>query len=257
MLSSLLAKITTILIDKFLLYPVISSTVLTCVASWVALNNFWKNQWEKIATTLAIFVLLTTFASAYFIPVLSIAPERIILRIDRSCSTFERPTRYICLTFDVQRQPLFYTTTWRHCSSSDPNMKNATTYYVISSWIPSFDDFVTTQSVVFQPESTKGENKPAYTLPEGYCVRAAGPSGLPRQRVSFTSISLIGDRITDSGYINSSLLQKFSSGWYRVSSCSSELSRWWYNNCTLGYVSSYYVRLPESVRTLLLEGRDM
>ena len=246
-------ELTTFLIDLFLFYPICCSAVLAGVTTLLPLCNFWDEKWLK-ALTRAIYALFAIFVTTYVIPNFAMAPDRIIFRLDPSCSTFENPTRYICLTFSEQRERLFYITTWRKCDSLDPNVKNATKYYIVSSWIPSSDEFVTTQSLVFQPESANGK-KNAYTLPEGYCVRAAGPSGSDRQRVVFTSIDLTGKRIQDYGHINSSLLKKFHSGWYLVSSCSSELSRWWYQNCTLGYVSSHYARLPQYVRKLLLEER--
>ena len=242
-------------IDMFLFYPMTCSAFSTCAIFSLPLSYFWKDKWAEFAINLAVIVLLAIFASTYFIPVLAIATDRIIFRLDPSCSTFEKPTRYICLTFNDQRQRLFYITTRRKCDSSDPNRKNASKFYVVSSWIPSFNEFLTTKSVKFHPESSAGTQKVSYTLPEGYAVRAAGPTGGDRQRVSFTTINILtGKYIKDDGYINSSLLKKFDSGWYRVSNCSSELSRWWYRrDFTLGYVSSNYARLPQSVRKFLLE----
>jgi hypothetical protein len=244
-------------IDAFLQYPFTCSFGF-CSLLYILYPIYFDNDGTKgprwIVSCVAIFVLLA-FTSVFLIPILAIAPDRIIFRPTPSCSIFDSPARYICLTFNDRHQHVFYTTTWRQCNSSDTNMKNATKYYIISSWIPSFDHYVTTERVPFQPDSSPDENKTAYTLPEGYCVRAAGPSGGDRQKVAFYSINGNRHHLLDSGYIKSSLLKNFTSGWYLVSSCNSELSRWWYN-CTLGYVSSHYVRLPQYTRTLLLEDRD-
>ena len=202
-----------------------------------------------------IYVAVTTITILLFIPTLVTDPDRIILRPTPCCSTFDKPTRYICKTLNVKRQPVHYVTTWGKCDKSDPNMENATNYYIISSWTPSNDHYVTTKRILFQPESSPGENKQPYYLPEGYSVRAAGPTGEDRQKVAFYSIDGNRNHLLDSGYIDSNLLKKFHTGWYEVSNCRSELSRWWYE-CSPGYVCSHYVSLPQYRRKLLLEDRD-
>ena len=92
---------------------------------------------------------LSIITSCLLKPVLALASDRIIFRPTPSCSTFDNPPRYICLTFNANHQQAYYTTNWQNCNSSDPNMNNATKYYIISSWIPSFDHFVLTERVYF------------------------------------------------------------------------------------------------------------
>lgn len=244
-------------VDAFLQYPISCSLVFSTLL-YIIYPVFFKTgaaeDYRWIASCIGIFILTSTI-SMFLIPVLALAPDRIIFRPTPSCSVFDSPARYICLTFNDRHENVFYTTTWRECNAKDLNMKNATKHYIISSWIPSFDHFVTLTSLPFQPDSFRGEKKPPYPLPAGYCVRAAGPSGGAQQKVAFYSINGTGYHLLDSGYINSSLLTKFHSGWYLASSCRNELSRWLYN-CTLGYVSSHYVRLPQYTRSLLLEERN-
>lgn len=244
-------------VEVFLTFPVCCSLAF-CIVLYILYPVYYEKAdaargWRWILSCATIFVLLSV-GSTFLIPVLSLAPDRIIFRPTPSCSTFDRPARYICLTLDDQRQSIFYTTTWRTCNSSDPNMGTASKFYVISSWIPSPDHFVTIKSVEFQPESSPVEKKESYRLPENYCVRAAGPIGGEQQKVAFYSINGTRHHLLDSGYIKSSLLKKFFSGWYRVSSCKTGLSRWFFN-CTNGFVSTKYVRLPEYTRIILHEGR--
>ena len=240
-------------IDTFLQYPFSCALGLSLIIFVLFPVQFHQADAAKgrrwLASCVFIFAL-SMITSVLLKPVLALASDRIIFRPTPSCSTFDNPPRYICLTFNANHQQAYYTTNWQNCNSSDPNMNNATKYYIISSWIPSFDHFVLTERVLFQPESSSD----AYPLPKGYCVRAAGPTGGDRQKVAFYSISGSRQHLLDSGYINSTLLKEFTSGWYLVSSCISELSELWYN-CTVGYVSSHYVRLPQYARKLLSEDR--
>ena len=242
------------LINKILQYPIICSILATCFTLSIPLYHFFGGRWQWIALCLGIFVLLAIFVSINLIPVLVIAANRIILRPTPSCSIYDNPVRYICVTLKDHR-PVFYVTT--RPNDLDANMDDATKYYIISSWIQSPGDLVTIQPVQFQPENLPGENKTAYRLPEGYGIRPAGPSGGDRQRVEFSSISSTGHEILDSGHIDSSLLRTFNSGWYLVSNCRCELTRWWYNRSDHeGYVNSYYVRLPQDTRAFLREDRE-
>ncbi|XP_028395017.1 uncharacterized protein LOC114519142 [Dendronephthya gigantea] len=258
LLVPLPGEVAGLFVDAFLQYPISCSLVFSSLL-YIIYPVFFPNTdatkgYRWIYSCIAIF-LLTSTISIFLIPVLALAPDRIIFRPTPSCSIFDRPTRYICLTFNDRHENVFYSTTWKECNERDVNMKNATKHYIISSWIPSFDHFVTLTSVLFQPDDSHGEKKKAYPLPAGYCIRAAGPIEGDRQKVAFYSINGTSYHLLDSGYINSSSLTKFYSGWYLASSCRNELSRWWYN-CTLGYVSSHYVRLPQYTRSLLLEGRN-
>ncbi|XP_046847096.1 uncharacterized protein LOC124440711 [Xenia sp. Carnegie-2017] len=257
-MKELVIQVSGLFIDAFLQYPV-SCSLAFCIALYILYPVYYKDteatkglRW--IVSCFAIFILLSV-ASIFFVPQFRMATDRIIFRPTPSCSTFDNPARYICLTFNEKHQQVFYTTTWRKCSRSDENMQNASNYYITSSWIPSFDHFVTRERMLFQPEHTQDEVKNPYYLPENYCVRAAGPSDGERVKVAFYSIKGTDLHLLDSGYINSSILKEFHSGWYQVSNCRSDLSRWMFD-CSNGYVSSNYVRLPQYTRILLLEQRS-
>ena len=250
-----------LVVNSFLQYPVACSLAL-CISLFIFYPVFYERDatkgWRWFTSCFGVFVLLSV-VSIFLKPTLSITPDRIIFRPTPSCSTFDRPARYLCFTLSSpSHDQVFYTTTWRKCDNSDANMRNASKFYIISSWIPSFDHFITKRQVKFEPHSSPGENKPPYDLPENYCVRAAGPLGEDKLKgklkVAFYSINGSQHHLLDSGYINKTELEEFHSGWYLVSSCKSELSEWVFN-CTRGYVSSNYVRLNQHTRLLLLEQR--
>lgn len=246
-----------LVVDSFLQYPVACSFAF-CIGLFIFYPIFYEKDatkgWRWFVSCVVVFVLLSA-VSIFLKPTLSITPDRIIFRPTPSCSTFDNPARYLCFTLsDPDHDQVFYTTTWRKCDKSDANMRNASKFYIISSWIPSFDHFITKRRVNFEPDSSPGEDKKSYTLPENYCVRAAGPLGGDKIKVAFYSINGSQHHLLDSGYINKTELEEFLSGWYLVSSCKSELSKWLFN-CTRGYVSSNYVRLQQYTRRLLLEQR--
>lgn len=246
-----------LVVDSFLQYPVACSLAF-CIAIYIFYPVFYERDATKglrwFTSCIVVFVLLSV-VSISLKPTLSVTADRIIFRPTPSCSTFDNPARYLCFTLSSpNHDQVFYTTTWRKCDNSDENMRNASKFYIISSWIPSFDHFITKRPVKFEPHSAPGENKQSYILPENYCVRAAGPLEEDKLKVAFYSISGSQQHLLDSGYVNKTELEKFHSGWYLVSSCKSELSGWVFN-CTLGYVSSNYVRLYQHTRMLLLEQR--
>ncbi len=160
-------NVAVLFIDAFLQYPFTCSLGFCSLVYILLPVRFHEADaakgWRWVVSCVAIFVL-SAMATCFLIPVLAMAPDRIIFRPTPSCSIFDNPTRYICLTFNDQHQHVFYTTTWRQCNSSDTNMNNATKYYIISSWIPSFDHYVTTERILFQPDCSPGENKSAYHL---------------------------------------------------------------------------------------------
>ena len=257
-MKEFISQLTGVFLNAFLQYPVCYSLAFTG-AIYILYPVYYEDCKKSDATTgrrwiascCAIFVLLSA-ASISFIPILSLAPDRVIFRPTPSCSTFDNPTRYICLTLDVHHGQAYYVTTWRKCSSFDSNMNDSSNFYHISSWIPSPDHFVTTKKVLFQPESSPGENKPAYHLPDNYCVRATGPTECDEIKVGFYSINATGSHIRDTGPISKEILKEYQYGWYLVSNCRIGIIRWLYN-CTTGYVSSKYVRLRQYTRVLLLE----
>lgn len=248
-----------LVVNSFLQYPVMCS-LLFCIGLFIFYPVFYEKTdatkgWRWVISCLVVFVLLSVVA-IFLKPTLSLTAPRIIFRPTPSCSTYDRPSRYICFTLSgMDHLQVFYTTTWRKCDNSDTNMKNASKFYVISSWIPSFDHFITKRPVKFEPESSPGETKMSYVLPENYCVRAAGPLGEETLKVAFYSVNGTQDHLLDSGYINKTDLEEFHSGWYLVSNCKSEVSNWLFN-CTRGYISSNYVRLQQYTRLLLLEQRS-
>lgn len=247
-----------LVVNSFLQYPVMCS-LLFCIGLFIFYPVFYEKTdatkgWRWVISCLVVFVLLSVVA-IFLKPTLSLTAPRIIFRPTPSCSTYDRPPRYICFTLSgMDHLQVFYTTTWRKCDNSDTNMKTASKFYVISSWIPSFDHFITKRPVKFEPESSPGETKMSYVLPENYCVRAAGPLGEETLKVAFYSINGTQHHLLDSGYINKTDLEEFHSGWYLVSNCKSEVSNWLFN-CTRGYISSNYVRLQQYTRLLLLEQR--
>ena len=87
----------------------------------------------------------------------------------------------------------------RHCNQEN---NNATNFFIISSWIPSFNHFTTTKAIEFQPAVVPGEEKPSYTLPENYCVCAAGPISEDQLKVAFYSLDGSHRNLLDTGYIN-------------------------------------------------------
>ena len=247
-----------LVVDSFLQYPVTCSLLL-CIGLFIFYPVFYNTDatkgWRWVISCIVVFVLLSVVA-IFLKPTLSLTAPRIIFRPTPSCSTYDRPARYICFTLSGNDHlQVFYTTTWRKCDNSDTHMKNASKFYVISSWIPSFDHFITKRPVKFEPESSPGETKMSYMLPENYCVRAAGPLGEEKLKVAFYSINGTQHHLLDSGYINKTDLKGFHSGWYLVSDCNSDVSNWLFN-CTRGYVSSNYVRLQQYTRLLLLEQRS-
>ena len=251
-MDDFLAKLAGLLVDKCLQYPITCSLTFS-----VGLYNFaplfWDSDitkgWRWMLKCIVCFALLSLMIVG-LIPSLHITAPRIIFRPTPSCSTFDNPTRYICFILDDNHHQVFYITTTQSCDAQE----NATNFYIISSWIPSFNHFTTRRAVEFQPAAVPGENKSSFTLPENYCVRAAGPISEDPLKVAFYSHSGSQQILLDTGYINKTDLMKFHFGWYVVSSCKTDLGRWWYS-CENGYVSSYYVTLPEYSRILLLEQR--
>lgn len=253
-MDDFLANVAGLLVDKCLQYPVTCSLVFS-----VGLYNFaplfWDSDvtkgWKWMLKCVAGFVLFTVVLVS-LIPALHMTAPRIIFRPTPSCSTFDNPARYICFLLDDNHQQVFYITTQRHCNQEN---NNATNFFIISSWIPSFNHFTTTKAIKFQPASVPGEDKPSYTLPENYCVRAAGTISEDQLKVAFYSLNGSHRNLLDTGYINMTDLTEFHFGWYLVSSCRTDLERWWFV-CESGYMSSHYVSLPEYSRILLLEQRE-
>ena len=245
------------LVDKCLQYPVTSSLIIF-LGFFCILAPLW---YDPAATkgyrwlfSCAVGLVLLQLILVGLVPTLHVTAPRVIFRPTPSCSTFDNPTRYICNILINHRQQ-FYITTQRKCDAQDKNFKNATDFYIISSWIPSFNHYITRKGVNFEPATVSGENKKSYPLPDNYCVRAAGPTSEEKIKVAFYSHDGTQLILLDTGYINKTDLIEFRFGWYYVSSCRTDLERWWYSHCETGYVSSNYVTLSEYSRILLLEKR--
>ena len=230
-------------IDTFLQYPIIFSTVITCFTVFLPLSTLIEVGWERITVYFAIFELLAIFIAINQIPTLSTTGDRVVLHPTASCSAYDNRVHYLSLTLTDQHQSVYELCT----NDTNENIKNATKYYIISSWISSPGDYITIESVQFQPE-----NETPYTLPKGRIVRPVGPSEEDRQKVEFTFISRTGGKKVESGYINLNSLASIQSGWYCVSNRKCELTRWW-RDCTLGYVNSHFVQLPTYTRSLLFQ----
>lgn len=60
-------------------------------------------------------------------------------------------------------------------------------------------------------------------------------------------------KLEDTGYINRNDLEEYNTGWFEVSNCRWEITRYLplKNYCITGYVSSFYVNVPEYMKGLL------
>ena len=252
-------RIAGFLVDKCLQYPITSSLI-----AFLGFFCIFGPLWYDTAATkgrrwiISCVVGLVLFPAILvgLIPTLHVTAPRVIFRPTPSCSTYDNPPRYICSIL-INHQQQFYITTKQKCDPQDQNFKNATSFYIISSWIPSFNHYTTRRKVDFEPVTiVPGEKRKSYKLPDNYCVRAAGPTSEDRIRVAFYSLTDHSELILlDTGYINKTDLLEFRFGWYYVSSCRTDLERWWFSDCKTGYVSSHYATLSEYSRILLLEKR--
>ena len=253
--SSLVNNVAGLLVDKCLQFPISSALVFS-----LGFYLFWPvyadpNHNNRIEGKRWIISCLITFilvglALTSFIPTLQLTPNRIIFRPTPSCSTYNNPPRYLAFILDVNNNQAFYVTTVKGVNNTDPRMKDAAPFYVISSWIRSPNHYRTTKRILFEP----AKGKP-YNLPYGYCVRAAGPTSADPLLVAFYSLNGTETILQDTGYISKEFLEEYHFGWYLVSNCRTDVSRW-FLDCKTGYVSSTYVRLPEYVRILLLENSE-
>lgn len=211
---------------------------------------------KRWAISCLIIFFILGFTLTYLIPTLQLTPDRIIFRPTPSCSTFNNPTRYLAFILDENNNQVFYVTTVRGVNNTDPSMKEAAPFYIVSSWIRSPNHFrITSEKVEFQPATVQGVSKVPYNLSRGYCIRAAGPTSSDPLYVAFYSLNGTEKILLDTGYISKSDLEEFHFGWFLVSNCRTIFSRWLWH-CKTGYVSSTYVRLPEYARMLLLEDAE-
>ena len=169
--SSLVNNVAGLLVDKCLQFPISSALVFS-----LGFYLFWPvyadpNHNNRIEGKRWIISCLITFilvglALTSFIPTLQLTPNRIIFRPTPSCSTYNNPPRYLAFILDVNNNQAFYVTTVKGVNNTDPRMKDAAPFYVISSWIRSPNHYRTTKRILFEP----AKGKP-YNLPYGFvCV---------------------------------------------------------------------------------------
>ena len=198
-----------------------------------------------------------------FIPPLKLNAERIIFRPTDNCNFFENPPKYICSIMGKK----FYITNTTFC---DGTVSNATPFYIISLWMEAKNQYRLKSKVHFHPDnvtSTNGEIKlkNPYWLPKEYCIQEyidSGPESIhvsndKQLSVGFYSWNRSMARLGDTGYIDRSYLEEYNTGWYQVSNCIWEISREFSrlfqleDYCMTGYVSSYYVTLPNNMASIL------
>ena len=244
---SLLYAIRLISIEHFLRYPITCSIISTCLLFFPPVLFVVGNQWKLAVMIVGFLMLLAACLCTYFIPVLVVDSEKVILRPKPTCSTSEKQTRFLYRTSNDQNL-LFVLSASEGFSESD--IKNASKYYITSDkiWL---DEFSLIMPVEFQTEDSNG--KRIVQLKKGDCVRAAGKIGLNPTKVLYTIIDRMkGEQTAYLGYIESYALIKIDWGLYSVSNCSSELSRWWYkHNHISGYVDSYSIVLKQGGKILL------
>ena len=255
-MDNLLASVAGLLVDQCLQYPIRTAFVCalaTYIVVPIRVDPGHSTRTEGIrwiVSCLVIFVILGA-ALTLCIPTLQLTASRIIFRPTPSCSTFNNPARYLAFILDENNNQVFYVTTTRGVENTDPHMKEAAPFYIISTWIRSPNHYrILSEKVEFQPASVPGMNKPPYYLKRGYCVRAAGPPSADPLQVAFYSLNGTEIILEDSGYIAQKDLEEFHSGWLRVSNCRTELTRWLFD-CKTGFVSSAYVRFTEYERIFL------
>ena len=196
---------------------------------------------------LAIWFAIGGIVFFFLIPPLNLATIRIIFRPLQNCNAFDKPPVYLCYTLGNNNDQLFYTTERRECVGT---VTNATSFYIISLWKPAINQFKLNKNIMFYPlprnESTK------YALKKDYCIQAAG-NLFPNDgqiEVAFYSWDGKKKKLEDRGYINRSDLDEYNTGWFKVSNCMWELSRLLplNNYCITGYVSSFYVNVPQHMK---------
>lgn len=198
---------------------------------------------------LAIWFAFYSIIFISLMPPLDLATLRIIFRPSPNCNAFNKPPRYICYTLDDSNNQIFYTTVRQGCAG---NVDNATSFYIISLWTEAKNHFKLNKRIMFYPLPRNETTK--YALPKDYCIQAEViPSSNDTQlQVAFYSWDGKKNNLEDTGYINFTDLEEYNTGWYKVSNCKLELSRLFLKNyCTTGYVSSFYVNVPEHMKSLL------
>ena len=195
-----------------------------------------------------------------FIPPLKLDIPRIIFRPSAHCNYFEDPPNYVCSIMNQK----FYTT---NVSACDGNVTNATSFYIISMYIPSNNQYITNRRIYFYPDNLTDadgqlvKEKEPYWLPKNYCIQEYKDDNSPfsndQLRVAFYSWNKNKVAIGDTGYINRSDLEENNTGWYMASNCMLEITRKiaellsLENYCITGYVSRKYIRLPKNMLGIL------
>ena len=240
----------------FIVSGVIISTMIF-LFDFIFLGNSRLTDWSYFLKFMAVYCVIMAVVFVTFIPPLKMNTERIIFRPTENCNMFENPTRYVCFILGDK----IYITTKRGCVGT---VTNATSFYIISLWIPSKNQYRLKNKVFFHPENATDEApKPPYWLPGNYCIQEyideSSPSTHDRLRVSFISWTNSSVITSDSGYIERTHLEPYTTGWYKVSNCRWEVTRWlpFDGYCITGYVSNHYVNLPENMARLLHDNENL
>ena len=139
-MDNLLASAAGLLVDQCLQYPIRTAFVFSLVIYvfvpilYVDPGHSARTEGKRWAITcLVIFVILGAVL-ILCIPTLQLTASRIILRPTPSCSTFNNPARYLAFILDKNNNQVFYVTTTKGVKNTDPHMKEAAPFYIISSW---------------------------------------------------------------------------------------------------------------------------
>lgn len=215
-------------------------------------NTRLRDNLSYFLAFLAVWSVVTAVVFMSLIPPLNLATIRIIFRPIQNCNAFNNPPKYLCYTLDDNNNQLFYTTLKQECVG---NNKNASSFYIISLWKPALNQFKLNKRIMFYP--LPKDEKTKYPLKKGYCIQAAENLNADDQvKVDFYSWDKEKMLLQDTGFINRSDLEEYNTGWYQVSNCMLETSRLisrylLKDYCITGFVSSFYVNVPEHMKNLL------
>lgn len=212
-----------ILMSGIIVYGVI------ILSNFVFFNRSRLCTWSYFFSFMALYLAVMVGLFTYFIPRLKMSVGRTFFRPTPHCNNFYNPAIYICF---IQGEKL-YTTNHTGCSDT---ATNTTSFYIISTWISSKNQYRLKSRVKFHPDIG-----PSYWLPVKYCIQEYddpdSPSTKEQLRVAFISWTITSATITDTGYLNRNDLEDYKTGWYKVSNCMWEIfSLLPFDYCITGYV---------------------
>jgi hypothetical protein len=201
-------------------------------------GSIYYNKFTSILMFLSVMVVLALLFVC-LIPSLELHTHIAVFRSTEDCAIFEDSPTHICFSPGKK----YYTTPKPFCgggAGSDP-------FYIISSWIPSKDEYTLNRRIYFHPDNVQ----PSFWIPEETCVQEFTDDGHPSTddllRVALTSTT------TATGFIDRSDLKEYHEGWYRVSNCRWEILRLLPGYCTTGYISNTHINLSSLYLALLHE----